>query len=667
MKPVALLLLAVAASAQPLVPVDPALAAIAATRRFLQTAISPDGAHVAYVEALGAPNQSAIYVAPRTHVGASPGPGAGKTACDEHAIAFSPDSKQIAFLSDCEKKEQLQLYVAPVGVPSGPGPARQLTHLQGLLAEPLWSPDGKRIAILFTENLPHAAGPLDPVPPDSGVLESRIFEQRLTIVDVAGVPPGTAPRQVSPKDMYIYEYDWAPDGRSFAATAAPGDGDANWWVAQLYTISADAPSGPGAMKSIYKPPPQQQIAAPRWSPDGKSIVFIGGLMSDEGSTGGDVFQIPAGAPSGPAAPRNLTPGMASSASSISWPKSSRYLFFTEHYDGGSAISQLDPATGQIERLWQADESINPPFDDHGISMTADGKSSAVIRHSFSAPPEVWSGRIGDWTQVTRENRLRKPLWGEARSLHWTSDGLRIQGWLLYPAAFDANQRYPLVVAVHGGPASSLKPAWPRPGFNPALLSQQGYFVLMPNPRGSYGRGQEFAAANVRDFGGGDLRDILAGVDEAIRAAPIDPERIGLTGWSYGGFMTMFAVTQTTRFKAAVAGAGISNWQSYYGQNAIDTWMIPYFGASVYDDPKVYGKMSAINFIKRVKTPTLIVVGDRDAECPAPQSYEFWRALKTLGVKTQMVVYPNEGHSFHAPAHQKDVLVRMIAWFNENLR
>jgi len=190
---------------------------------------------------------------------------------------------------------------------------------------------------------------------------------------------------------------------------------------------------------------------------------------------------------------------------------------------------------------------------------------------------------------------------------------------------------------------------------------------MPNPRGSYGQGEKFAAANVRDFGGGDLRDILAGVDQAIRSAPIDPQRIGLTGWSYGGFMTMFAVSQTNRFKAAVAGAGISNWQSYYGQNAIDTWMIPYFGASVYDDPAVYAKMSAIDFIKQVKTPTLVVVGDRDGECPAPQSYEFWRALKTLGVKTQMVVYPNEGHSFHKPEHQKDVLVRMIARFNENLK
>jgi len=213
----------------------------------------------------------------------------------------------------------------------------------------------------------------------------------------------------------------------------------------------------------------------------------------------------------------------------------------------------------------------------------------------------------------------------------------------------------------------VKPLWPKPGFNPALLSQQGYFVLWPNPRGSYGQGEKFTLANVKDFGGGDLRDILAGVEEAVRTAPVDGQRVGITGWSYGGFMTMFAVTQTNRFRAAVAGAGLSNWQSYYGENSIDQWMLPYFGASVYDDPAVYAKSSAINFIKRVKTPTLIVVGDRDGECPAPQSYEFWHALKTLGVKTQMVVYGDEGHLFHKAEDRKDVLLRMIAWFNENLK
>lgn len=635
------------AGAQTAVPVDPALAEIAATHRFLQTAIAPDGSHIAYVEALPDPGQSAIYIAPRRRVTA----GDGKSAFDEAAIAWSPDGTQLAFLSDREHKDQLQLYVAP----AEGGPARQVTHLKGLVAEPRWSPDGKRIAILYTENLPHAAGPLDPVPPDSGVLGSQVYEQRLTVVDLL---TGVA-KQISPIDIYIYEYDWSPDARTFAVTAAQGGGDNNWWVAQLFTLPADG----GAMKSIYQPPIERQLAAPRWSPDGNSIVFIGGMMSDEGSTGGDVFQI--GSTGGEA--RNLTPEMKSSASNITWPRNSKQFYFTQHYDGGSAISQLDPVTGQIERLWQGDDSINPPFDDSGISMTSDGKSSAVIRHSWQKPPEIWAGHVGDWKQLTHENSQRKPLWGEPKSLHWSSDGFQVQGWLLYPSQFDPAKKYPMVVAVHGGPASSVKPAWPRPGFNPTLLSQQGYFVMMPNPRGSYGQGGRFAMANRKDFGGGDLRDILAGVDEALRTAPIDSQRIGITGWSYGGFMTMFAVTQTNRFRAAVAGAGISNWQSYYGENSIDTWMLPYFGASVYDDPAVYARMSAIDFIKQVKTPTLVLVGDRDGECPAPQSYEFYHALKTLGVKTEMVVYANEGHAFHTPADQKDVLLRMIAWFNENLK
>jgi Dipeptidyl aminopeptidases/acylaminoacyl-peptidases len=132
---------------------------------------------------------------------------------------------------------------------------------------------------------------------------------------------------------------------------------------------------------------------------------------------------------------------------------------------------------------------------------------------------------------------------------------------------------------------------------------------------------------MQDFGGGDLRDDLAGVDAAMKKYPIDPNRLGVMGWSYGGFMTMWTVTQTDRFRAAVAGAGIANWQSYYGQNLIGQWMIPFFGASVYDDPAVYEKSSPIRFIKNVKTPTLVIVGERDAECPASQSYEFWHALR----------------------------------------
>ena len=236
----------------------------------------------------------------------------------------------------------------------------------------------------------------------------------------------------------------------------------------------------------------------------------------------------------------------------------------------------------------------------------------------------------------------------------------MQGWLTFPKNYDSARKYPLVVEVHGGPSAS---AGPRPS---TMWSDQGYFVLAPNPRGSFGQGEKFVQANRKDFGYGDLRDILKGMDVVEAKYPIDKAREGLTGWSYGGFMTMFAVTQTHRFRAAIAGAGLSDWLSYYGENSIDQWMIPFFGASVYDDPAVYAKSSAITYIKNVTTPTLVIVGDRDGECPAPQSFEFWHALRDLGVKTQLVVYPDEGHGFRNPEHIRDRAAREIRWFAENM-
>ncbi len=195
----------------------------------------------------------------------------------------------------------------------------------------------------------------------------------------------------------------------------------------------------------------------------------------------------------------------------------------------------------------------------------------------------------------------------------------------------------------------------------------GYFVFYPNPRGSFGGGEAFTQANVRDFGYGDLRDILAGIDAVEKAAPIDDTRLGITGGSYGGFMTMWAVTQTNRFKAAVAGAGLSNWISYYGENGIDEWMIPFFGASAYDDPAIYRHSSPIDFITHVKTPTFAYVGERDVETPASQSLEFWHALHTLGVPTQLVIYPGEGHGVRKPEHRADITKRSRAWFDAYLK
>jgi dipeptidyl aminopeptidase/acylaminoacyl peptidase len=303
-----------------------------------------------------------------------------------------------------------------------------------------------------------------------------------------------------------------------------------------------------------------------------------------------------------------------------------------------------------------------------MSLSADHQQVAFAQSSYTAAPEVHAGRLerGAPQAVTTINASLKPSWGEAESIEWDHDGRHVQGWLLYPAHYDPARRYPMVVSVHGGPAAAVIPRWPGVGYGSVPFSTLGYFVFMPNPRGSFGQGEAYVQANRKDFGHGDLSDILAGVDAIEKKLPVDDQRLGLTGWSYGGFMSMFAPTQTQRFHAVVAGAGIANWQSYYGQNLIDQWMIPYFGASVYDDPAAYARSSAINFIKQVRTPTLVVVGDRDAECPAPQSFEFWHALRAQGVPTSLVVYPNEGHHFVDPAHQRDVLQRALEWFGKYL-
>jgi dipeptidyl aminopeptidase/acylaminoacyl peptidase len=242
----------------------------------------------------------------------------------------------------------------------------------------------------------------------------------------------------------------------------------------------------------------------------------------------------------------------------------------------------------------------------------------------------------------------------------------VQGWLLYPRDYDPAKRYPMLVAVHGGPAWIATPTWRAADFNTTLFTNFGYFVFFPNARGSYGQGEKFTQANRRDWGFGDLRDILAGVDTIVKRYPVDDQRVGLLGWSYGGSMAMMAITQTSRFRAAVAGAGAGNWQSYYGQNSIDKWMISYFGASVYDDPAAYARCSAITYIKNAKTPTLVLVGERDGEAPPAQSIEFWHALKELGVDTQLVIYADEGHSFFKESDRIDVTLRTLQWFDQHM-
>jgi len=616
--------------------------------------------------------------------------------CPADHPAWSPDGQQLAFLSGCVLNQAIFTPSSQKNIflwTRAGNRIAQLTHLKGQLSNLEWSPDGRTLAFLFVENGARRAGALDAMKPPAGVIgEDGIEVQRIAAIELAS----SGFRFVTVRNLHVYEFSWSPDSEQIVFTAAKPPGENSWWVAGLYlTLVGSGPAeykqyrdrvcgamppglscgvggGIAASDPLVDPSlpgllHNLQIAVPRFSPDGTQIAFIGGLMSDQGSTGGDIYLIPATRRKPSEQLRDLTPNRPSSPAWIAW-RDSHTLLVTEHAGGNTHITAIDTAAGKDDpglNLTLAANIIAGP-DVMDLSLAAHSPDVAVIRSSFDSPPEVWTGRIDHLRQLTHLNDGVLPSWGKAESIEYTHEGFRIQGWLLYPANYDPGRRYPLLVSVHGGPSSAVTPRWPSAGYGPVPFSALGYFVFMPNPRGSFGQGEKFAQANVRDFGYGDLGDILAGLDLLEQRYPIDRTREGITGWSYGGFMTMFAVTQTKRFHAAVAGAGISDWQSYYGENSIDQWMPPFFGATVYDDPAIYARSSPINFVKQVRTPTLMVVGDRDGECPAPQSFEFWHALHALGIKTQLVVYPNEGHRFVDREHQRDVLRRALEWFETNM-
>jgi dipeptidyl aminopeptidase/acylaminoacyl peptidase len=596
------------------------------------------------------------------------------TACaegkqgQENEIAWSPDSSKLAFFSDCNNEHQQGLYLAE---PDAKTPAHRLTTFHGYADSPQWSPDGKFIGLLYVEGATRPSGALAAMKPPSGVIGVEGLEvQRVTSVDAASGELA----QVTPANLHVYEFNWSPDSQQLAFIAAPPPGENNWWVAKLYTEILDGHQpwrANDGLKVIvdptigHSPISGLQIAVPRWSPNGKYIAFISGLMSDQGSTGGDVYLVPS---SGGEA-KNITPDWKTTAVWLDWLRNDE-LGVSEHVGGQSAFQSIPVSYSGHYNGPGATELFRMPatIGDGRLSMSLSlnkDQDIAFISSSFENPPEVFLGKLGQSPKpITHYNDNLKPAWGKSESVEWKNEGFNVQGWLIFPANYDPNKKYPLIVMVHGGPSAAVTPRWPGAGFGGAPFSALGYFVLEPNPRGSFGQGEKFTQANRKDFGYGDLRDILAGVDTVTKKYSIDPQRVGITGWSYGGFMTMFAVTQTNRFRAAVAGAGIANWQSYYGENSIDQWMIPFFGASVYDDPAAYAKSSAINFIKKVKTPTLVVVGDRDGECPMPQSFEFWHALRDEHVSTELVVYPNEGHHFVSRDHQIDVLERSLSWFEQ---
>jgi len=396
----------------------------------------------------------------------------------------------------------------------------------------------------------------------------------------------------------------------------------------------------------------------RWSPDGKTLASA--KLSASGISNLPVLT------SNQGSERLVGEKYRGTIWSMRWRNAQELI--AEGIEGTSArLLAVNSETGSIRPLTSL-MAEGPDF-----SVSADGRTLAYIAQEFSSPSNVW---VLDQTGSPRKLTNLHPQvssWklGAAREVSWKNkkDGATIYGVLVLPADYVEGKRYAMVVDIHGGPEwawwSGWAGSWHEWG---QFLASHGYAVLMPNPRGSDGQGSSFAEAVHKDWGGMDFEDVMSGVDDLVAKGIADPDRLGIGGWSYGGFMSSWAVGHTTRFKAAVIGAAVTDLISFYGSTDITPdFPSVYFDGPPYEHRELYEAHSPLSFVRNAKTPSLILHGEADPRVPTTQGWEFYNALKELGVETEMVTYPREPHGINEPEHEKDLLARVLAWYDKHLK
>lgn len=612
--------------------------------------ISPDGKRAAFVvwEFVGdeQKQRGRIWTIDTSVEGAEPKP-LTKGAKEEHSPRWSPDGKQIAYISttgegdkaDKADKAKPQLHI----ISAEGGTARQVCTMPNGVLDFAWSLDGNRIAFLSLEGEEPKSDPKVIVP-------ARHRRLWTVYVESDVVQP------VTPDSLSVWEYAWSPDSRQIAMYYSLAPDENGWYNGQVGVV----PLAGGAVQQLTHL--TQQASGLVWTPDGTRIAYVSGDWSDRGYCAGDVYSIALDG----SEPRNLTPGIEFSPAWLRWSSDGKRLLFAA-YSGVTQQIGVREENGQITLL-DADFVMSWPH----FSTTADLQTLVTTHTTSQQTSDIWLGRVTEnstmnWRRLTRLNPLFEATYALAKSerIRYESvDGWQIDALLTHPLVRKTDGPPPLVVNVHGGPSW----AWSDDSalFWTQMLASAGFAVLRPNVRGSWGRGVKFADAVVGDMGGKDYQDILRGVDYLVSRGLVDGTRVGICGWSYGGFMTAWAISQTTRFKAAVMGAGISDWHSFHAQSNLSDWDVRYMGADLLDDPELYRKWSPITYARRITTPTLILHGENDQPVPVNQGYAFQRALHERGVPVEFVIYPREGHGPGERNHLLDIDERVLRWFEKYL-
>jgi dipeptidyl aminopeptidase/acylaminoacyl peptidase len=606
-------------------------------RRPLEARVSPDGARIAFVVSptFREKNQPILT---RLWIDSE------ELELEGGALLprWAPDSQRLAFASDSGHHGRMGLWLLE-------GEPRELGEVPGSVEDVVWSPDGETLLVLTADlgsdragaqtatKIKEAGAPEE----DPKVFRPAQYWRRLFLVDSTS----GAGREVTPEGVNVFEFGWAGEKAVAACTEDPSE--SAWYDAWIGVIDLDART----VEKVHEP--EWQLQCPRVSPGGR-IAWIEGFASDRGVVTGTVHALGTGA---------LAPDL-----DVTWIDfaNDETLWYAAWRGAGTVCGRLS-LDGRSEQLYADDAVVGLRFQPR-ISTSADG---SVIAAPFESPddaPEIAVYEDGSMRAVTSlneglEEQLRTADW---RGYAWESfDGLEIEGLLALPRGYE-NGALPLVVLVHGGPTSTFSWQFMHLYGFPQLFAQKGYAVLLPNPRGSSGRGQEFARADLGRMGGGDLRDILAGVDALVRDGLADDARVAIMGGSYGGFMSSWAVTQTDRFAAAIPYAVVTNWLSFHNTTNIGQFDKLFLQADPYDPNGEYTSRSPVYHAHKCTTPTLIIHGELDLCTPLPQATEFYNALVEAGCKTELVVSPREGHGWTEREHQIDAWRRIEAWLDEHL-